>query len=160
MASSDMPRWDVYPIRNRAKGRLPVAATWDVNPTNLANATDGDFDTVTGTGSKAILGIAELGRITMDLGAAYSVNVRAKLGMWSTAGNVYVTLYYSVDNIAWYNAFMGGAFTQVVGNVAEYIVGCNLQFVRARYIRLQFVGSVAQTGYVKIYEVQAIDLGI
>lgn len=155
-----MPKFhDLYPIVNRAKGKLPVATVWDTDPTALANATDGDFDTVTGTGSKVVVGAAELGRITIDLGAVYNVHLRGKFGMWSTAGNVSFVIFYSDDDVTYrYTTWL--VPSTAIAQVAEYILFNQIEFARARYIRVTFLSNVAMTGYVKIYEVQAIDLGI
>jgi len=159
MAVSDMPRWDVYPIKNRARGRLPVASIFDVNPTNLANATDGDFNTVTGTGNKTIVGVATLGRVAIDLGGIYNVHLRVKCGLWSTAGTVDAYSWGSTDNVTYYR-ISWKSLLQVIGQIAEYIIHNQIEFVRARYLYMDFVGQAAMTGYVKIYEIQAIDLGI
>lgn len=159
MAGSDMPRWDVYPIRNRAKGKLPVAALWGVAPTDLVNVTDGDFDTVTGTGSTVLGAAGQLGRILIDLGAVYNVHLRGKFGLWSTAGNITLFWQYSEDAITYrYTSWVSHPIAY--GQAAEYVMFSLTDFVRARYLQIVFSGTVAMTGNVKIYEVQAIDLGI
>lgn len=150
---------DVYPVKNRAKGKLPVATTWDVNPTNLANATDGDFDTVTGTGSRVLGAGGNLGFLTIDLGAVYNVFLRGKFGMWSTVGNVFSYFLTSDDGVT-YRQTSWYFVSRVLAQIAEYVSFTYVVFARARYIQVLFSGDVAMTGYVKIYELQAIDFGI
>lgn len=59
-----------FTLQNTIKGVAPVASFWDVDPTNLANATDGDVNTVTGTGTSVNKGaFNDYGVLSFDLGS-------------------------------------------------------------------------------------------
>lgn len=131
---------------------------WGVAPTNLEHCTDGDWDTPTGTGTTILGGAGTIGRLNMDLLEVRNVLVRFKVGLWSSAGTITVFIAYSNDGVTYYNA--SGSLCTSVTVAAEEIKFNQVEFVRARYIRLSFLLSAAATANVKIYEWEAIALGM
>jgi len=86
--------------KNIARGILPVAATWDTDPSDLANITDGDQSTETGEGVHAFGGAANAAYITIALGRKVSgivlVGMNAKVS--ASTATFYVRQY---DGAAW-----------------------------------------------------------
>ena len=140
---------------NALRGILGVASGWGTDPTNLANATDGDIDTVTGTGNKIMAGAGTCGYIKFDLGSVKTALVGGKIAIWSTAGTIYMYIDQSVDDITWY---LSGQ--PVLGRVVadENIAPPPPVLVTMRYFRLRFYVNAASTIYAKIYEVMAWEL--
>jgi len=142
---------------NALRGILGVASGWGTDPTNLANATDGDIDTVTGTGEKVMGGSGNYGIITFDLGSVKTVMVGGRFGLWGTAGTQYIFPETSDDNITWHSAWYEMIRRAAV---AEQISESYFMFMAGRYIRLRFYTNIASTAYAKIYEVMAWELTI
>lgn len=153
---SDIIFSDLYPVKNRLKGIIPTASTWDTAPTNLERCTDLNWDTPTGTGSKVMGAAGNMGFITFDMGAEYKVTLRGKIGVWVTAALIYI--YVDIwDGTAWVgnpNAlYYWGPLAETIGSWATHAF-------KAQIFRLRFYVNNPCTGYAKLYEVQAIDLGL
>lgn len=149
---------DKRTIINRLRGIIPTTSVWGVTPTNLERCTDGDWDTPTGTGTTIMGAAGALGILDFDMGAVYNVLLRLKVGMWMTASNIRVISYYW-DGAAW--QYTWGDYNLCLGwEVAEGIKFNVVPFARTSRIRLQFYAIGAMTGNVRVYEVEAIDIGI
>ncbi len=146
----------VFP-RNVLRGLIPTASVWGTDPTDLQNTTDGNFATVTGTGSKIMAGAGYYGYLTWDLGRIATVAVAARLGLWSTAGTGTCYLNSSDDNFTYR---LSGAYGESVTSAAEVIRETITKIVTGRYIQITFAVSAAATAYAKIYEVAAWELAI
>jgi len=83
-----------------ARDKLPVAATWNTDPSDLANITDGDLSSETGEGIYTFGGAANAAYITIDLGRKVSgivlVSMNAKVS--ASSATFYVRQY---DGAAW-----------------------------------------------------------
>ena len=147
---------------NRLRGVVPVPSIWDVNPTNLERCTDGDWANQTGVGNKVLVGGGHYGQLLFDMGAAYSVLVRGKILIGnSDAGGIYVCLYGSEDGVNYYT-FPGYSYELLMwymvppGSVTIFIEA----FLRARYIKLLWIGECNGTWYGAVSEIEAIDFNI
>lgn len=145
---------DFIPV-NRAAGVTPTVTGFGTDPTNLANTTDGDWTTVTGTGQTVVGGSALIGTIDFDLGAVYTVLVTAKFGLWCSAGQLVSDLWHSTDGNTWVQCTQTNIV--IVGVAAEAIRFPLVVGIRSRYFRFAFYSTQACTGNVKIYEVQAVE---
>lgn len=143
---------------NRALGITPTFTAFTVlNPTNLGNASDGDWTTVTGTGTETVgAGGATIGTFDFDLGAVYTVFVGGKVGMWTDANVVYLRIMHSLNGIAWVDS--NEQEEASTGSGTEIIHYPQVVLLRTRYVRLRFWSGAAQTASVKLYEFQAIEL--
>lgn len=141
-------------LRNAARGITPTATTFDENPSNLANATDGSPTTVTGVGSKTLGGSGTVGFVYVDLGSAKTVLFGAKVGMYSSAGKMSVFMSTSTNGSDYYVSVGDG-----VTSTTEKLYYPAASIVNARYLQLQFYVNAAATASVKIYEIKAYELG-
>lgn len=156
--SSDLPKFDIWPIKNRLKGVVPTQTVWGTAPTNLERVTDGDWASVTGTGTTIMGGAGNFGYLQFDMGAAYKVTVRGKMGLWATGPTLISThLQYSDDGITWRE--MGGAWMYAT-SLAEYVIFSFELLAYARYLQIRFYVAGAATANAKIYEVEAVDIGL
>lgn len=143
--------------RNVLRGILGIAdATWGVAPTNLANVTDGNKDTVSGTGTKTLSGSGNIGYITFDLGSIKTVLIGGKIGVWSTANGITAYLQVSDDGNTYRTTtiIISGSTS-----TSEIIVDCVPAIISTRYIKLRFYGSGAMDANIKLYEFRGWDLG-
>ena len=142
-------------LNNILKGKLGVASGWDTDPANLERVTDGDIDTVTGTGNKIMGGAGFYGYITFDLGSVKTMLLGARVGMWSTAGTTNIYFETSNDNITYRNLQPILCASTAVAEIVSELVA---KVVRGRYVRLRLYVSAAATAYAKIYEIMAWEL--
>ena len=137
---------------NVLRGVLGVSSVFTTAPTNLANMTDGDLASVTGTGTKVMGAAGNWGIITFDLGTVQTVLMGARVGMWTSASSAFMLFKSSDDNISWTatgiedSAVMSGA-------AAEQISDSLSAILTGRYVRLRFYVAAAATVNAKIYEV-------
>lgn len=143
------------PLINVALGILPTASTFDTNPTNLDRITDGDFETVTGWGSKVVGSPSWIGYITIDLGSVKKLLMCARVGIYSTAGAIQVVQSCSDDGVNF--RVLTADCNQT--SVTEVIVGTRAFFAYARYVRIGIYAGSACTGYARFYEILVFDLG-
>lgn len=148
----------VFTLQNLVKGVLPIAiaSSWDTPPTNLANATDGNIDTVTGTGTSTGKGIyGNYGVISFDLGSVKNILVGGKVGLWATTGSSEIYVQASADNIHFYNTdFLLAEY----GNI-ERIGWLSSVNVVCRYITFILTSNTNTTVNMKIYELMIYNLG-
>lgn len=145
------------PPSNKLQGLLGVAdATWGVAPNGLANVTDGNRDTYSGTGTKTVSGAGNLGYITFDLGSVKTILVGGKFGIWSTANGI--TCFLQVSNT---DSNYRTTATLINGstNTSEAVIEATPAIVTTRYLKLRFYASGAMDANVKLYELGAWDLG-
>lgn len=154
-----------YPI-NRLAGVLATQSGWNTAPTNLANATDGDWTTATGLGiSTAVAGYDNSGYIQLDMGAIYTVIIRALITVFgSVASQAFeLRLLWSTDGSNWFPNI-----ASATASIRTFLVPAANQtvpidkFIRAQYIRLFLSNWAAGAQDLKlgIIEIQAIDLGV
>lgn len=144
---------------NVLRGVLGVSSIFTTAPTNLANMTDGDHSTVTGTGTKVMGGAGNFGAITFDLGSITMVIIGARVGIWSSAASAFMFFESSDDNVTWTSTGIEDSGIQAA-NIAEQISDSLVAILRGRYVRLRFYVTGAATANAKIYEVYGWKLTI
>lgn len=144
---------------NALRGITPVSTIFTTAPTTLSNTTDGDFSTVTGTGSKAVTGAGNYGRLSFDMGSTKTVLMGARLGLWSSANASYAFFESSDDGSTWRPQ---GTEDSVCYNntAAEVVSDSNTAILTGRYVSIRFWVSGTATGNAKIYEVYAFPLAV
>jgi len=142
---------------NIFRGILPVAALFDTPPSDLPNVTDGDNATVTGTGTTALGASGLIGNVTIDVGTIKTLLIGSKVGIWSSAASVNVSILSSNDN-AMYTS--GSSIVASTTSVGENIVETLAKVLTGRYFKFNFSLSGAGTGNVKIYTINAWELNI
>ena len=142
---------------NILRGIVPVASIWDTDPTDLENCTDGNVNTVTGTGSNVMAAAGTYGNIIFDLGSVKTVLVGIRAGIWSTASNTLVYIAASDDNITYRENT-----TSIINKatVVELVSDSHSAILTGRYVRTRFYLTGIGTAYAKIYEVAAWELTI
>ncbi len=149
---------DVY-LNNMFIGATINASSWHTDPSNLANAIDGNETTVTGTGSEHMATAGVLGWIEFNMGRKYKVALAAKLGMWSTVGGVNMYWQYMDDSGEWHYVMDSTQPTTAVdGDITENVKFTRLDYAYAQNVRMRFYGTAAQSAYIKIYEAYAFNL--
>ena len=144
---------------NVLRGVLGVSSVFTTAPTNLANMTDGDLASVTGTGTKVMGGQGTWGTITFDLGSVKTVLMGARVGMWTSASNAFMYFESSDDNANWTATGIEDSVVQSTA-AAEQISDSLSQILTGRYVRLRFFVFAAATVNAKIYEVYGWKLTI
>jgi len=139
--------------QNIARGITPTASGWDTPPSDLQKATDGDITTSTGTGSTTTSGSGELGFITINPGKP--TLVLTKVGFWSTGERIEVYYDASQDGSTWYRLYDLAA---TKSSTTEHIPPMLCVFCPFQYFRMLFYITAAGTGYVKIYEIIALEV--
>ena len=80
----------VYGLKDLIAGVTPTFSGWTVDPTDVADITDGDITTYCNTGNKVAAGGWQWGYITFDLGAFYNILVTGYGGVTTDAGSSYL----------------------------------------------------------------------
>lgn len=143
-------------VTNRLKGLIPTLYNFTTDPTNLANVTDEDWTTVSGTGVRICTAGYEVVQIRYDLGSVRTVLLCAKVGIWATAGAVQVMFMHLVG-FDWL-LLSGWQPAVTVGSTSEYVCYCASILVRERYIGLQILNPDAGvTNSIKLYEFAALE---
>jgi len=151
--------------KNRLRGITPTSSVFGTAPTTLSNVTDGDFSTVTGTGSTNAGGAGDYGILTFDMAASYTVLMGGRVGLWAASSRVVeVFLESSDDNVTWRtNAGLVGlvnASAYMTSPAGEIIADIAPVVLTGRYVRARFwVNGASNTANAKIYEMFAFDLG-
>lgn len=143
------------PLVNGSSAILPVASNWGTPPSSLANATDNDLATVTGTGSKVLGAAGQYGIIDITLPTSELYLVASKVGIWTSAGEARVYVQCKAN---------GSTYTDS-GNVmvrttmaSESVIYIEPVIIVGPDLRLIFYGSAAGTFNAKIYEIFAFAL--
>ncbi len=141
--------------QNIARGITPTASGWDTPPSNLENATDGDPDTATGIGSTTLGGAGHLGTIKIDLGCVKPVFVMIRLSAYSDAG---LGLLYHMSNQGGTWGYWHGNKGHVAWSNSTFREWSSEFFAYASEVGFSVYVNSAATGYVKIYELIAIEV--
>jgi len=136
--------------QNIARGIVPTATGWDTPPSNLENATDGDPTTATGVGSTTLGGGGYIGTIEIDLQTYKNILVSVLCSAWSDGGPR-IDLHLVADSYYWGD--IGYSYAS-----SENRMTCNVGWVYANKINLQYIGGAADTYYIKIYEIVALEV--
>lgn len=145
--------------RNLLRGLTPSQDTWDTPPSDLANATDGSFTTVTGVGTKVLGGAGTVGQLIYDLGASKTVIVGGKVDLYASTGSSNILLDVSEDNVTYISG--PGYIYSVTKTGADPRFIQYPFIVSGRYLRFRFTaGGAANPGSVKIYQLTAYEVGV
>ena len=145
--------------KNYASGILPTASGFTVDPTNLANFTDGDFSSVTGTGTETASSADDI-YVTVDLGQIISCSkVFYKIGLWvdvNGGGTSTADIEVSEDGAAWTS--IGDIDTDITNTTETVHTGYfNIPSsnFRVRYVRAHVLANVNDNDFnFKGYELQ------
>ncbi len=132
-------------------------------PTNLVNATDGSFSTVTGTGTINAGAAMFYGHLIFDLGAVKTFIIGGRVGIWSSANIVYAVIQVSDDNNDYHHDASSPSTTYSAAGTTttERVMHLTTRAYNGRYIKISFyVSGAAATVNAKIYEVMAYELGV
>ena len=146
---------------NRLAGVVPTASVFDVDPTDLGKATDGNWLVGTGQGVKTIAANGNTGVLYFDMGAVYNVLLRGIIEFESDVGGLSALyLYSSYDALTWreYAGAYGtpGVCWLAVATKTPFDFG--VPFVRARHIQLaSFGGNGAGTYKFGVVNLEAIE---
>jgi hypothetical protein len=134
---------------------IPTVSAWNVPPSNLGNAVDGNWATFAGTAtSTTITANQTFGNIIFDMKVVKTVALSAKLGLWSNSSSatIYVYLYYSLDGVRFIP--VSNSYWASVRSTSESVVITPQQVVNARAIELSFVCDTSNvTCFLNCYEV-------
>jgi len=145
---------------NRLLGVTPTFDTFNTNPSNPENMTDGDFATETGEGTKSLAGVSgDVGNIYFDLGAEYppcllvcKVNIHRDSG----DGNINCVLRQTNNIANWADA---NTVSLISATTVDEYKSSLVGFVFRRYIDLKIstwsVTVNPSVFHVKVAEVQA-----
>lgn len=144
--------------RNLARGITPtLVGVWDVEPTDLANVTDGDPATATGEGATSLIDYTNI--VYVDLGSERLIHsIKALIGSRiSNASYVAQTSCMTgADAVLW---DIHGELYATTNALAEkkIVVGCEFggsDVAPMRYVGLRFrTNNALGTAYLKIYEI-------
>ena len=153
------------PPINRLAGILGVASVWTVDPTNLVRCTDGNFENMTGEGTKNVAAWTQAGQLDFDLLGVYSLLVRGKFRLRNNdAGGSKVNfyLYGSIDGATWVPTDPVKDQTALSITLTNQVADLFLNaFLRARYIRIQwFSAGNACIVSGAVWEIEALDFGL
>lgn len=139
-----------------ARGKLITFEGFDdATPYNLANATDGDYATSTGTGTKVMSGAGTVGSFILDLGEIKTVLVSARMGIWTSAGNISVNIDSSDAGDTYRTLAANGNYTSIT---TEQIKPMLPALVNARFIRLRVSASAAATCNANVKELVVLEV--
>lgn len=141
--------------RNRARGILPTAAGWDIDPTNLKNITNGNPLIGTGIGSKTLAGAGIVGTIEIDLGRSAFIIAMIRAAVWIEAGLTYgfLNLYDDLRGV-----FQPSTFSMEIIPAAEHIKGWLPIVGYTSKIQMKLYSTAATTVECKIYEIIALEI--
>lgn len=146
--------------RNILKGVLGVASVFDTNPSNLANATDGNTANPTGEGSKVVSGAGDVGYVVFDMKKVTRVLPFLRTGTKTTASTISVYLDACDANPETPSNWRLGVTNYATGSTVEMIKDLVMSPVEGRYLRVRFSVAASATGTGKIYEMAAYELGV
>ena len=143
-------------FRNIARGIVPTVSGFDVDPSDLAKATNGDPTDPTGTGSTTRVGAGETGAVFLDLGSDKYVLVGGSIQLDSTTGTTNLKTGFKVDG--------GSAFEYSINLTSEFGMGEDrsqpIPIVSGygRYIAMYGYVSAAATAYTEIFDLFALEI--
>jgi hypothetical protein len=140
------------PLVNSLKGLQPIFSGFDTNPSSPENITDGDLNTVTGTGIRVIGASTEFAHIEYTLPVKALYLVFGKIGIWSSVGTFSIRLYSMPNDVTyqWSGTpiLTRTTTTEAVHNVLSSILSGDM-------IRFTCNSGAAGTYNIKIYELAA-----
>lgn len=137
----NFPPQGFFGLPNLLRGIVPTISSWDVDPINLANSTDGNFSTATGIGSSTEAGtFGTVGTFTFDLGSIQTVIFGFKFGMDASAGNAVAHSIVSDDNITFTR---NDVFDAQISSAVESIGYSTLSTLNGRYIQILIQNDTA-----------------
>ena len=143
-------------VINRLKGLTATLYNFTTDPTNLANITDEDWTTVSGTGVRICSGANEIAQLHYDLGAVRTVLLVAKVGLWASTGTISFIFLFSLDGITWVTT--SGLNQIQISGTSESVRYAQTVLVRARYIGARILnGTAGATMSAKFYEFAALE---
>lgn len=140
-------------LKNVLKGLTPTLDYFDNNPTDLENATDGDYTSVTGTGDKVLGGAGNIGAFIYDLGSPKLILLNGRAGFWATSGSTSVLIDAGITNQSYDTGYGLFAKSGTSENIYQFH-----KTVYGRYIRVRFSLSAAGTGNVRLYQVMGHEI--
>lgn len=145
-------------LHNVLRGIIPTYEYFETaTPTNLANATDGDLSTYTGTGSKTLGSAGTVGTFIFDMGKVKVVLAGAYIGLWADSGNISYYFDSSINGSDWINGYNSSYYGAAT---SESIRDGTPSLLVGRYIRIRVKLSAAGTGNVRLYSAMAYELGV
>lgn len=150
-----MPDYTASKPVNILRGIVPTASGWDTAPTDLANCTDGNFSTVTGTGVTTLVAGGAVGIVGIDTGRISVYLIHYFMGVWRTAGSVYFYVEASNDGVNW---VLQSLRSDDVTNATEALRNVN-RVVYGRYIRIRITNTDASTTNARFYQILGWELG-
>jgi len=147
--------------KNQLAGTVPTVTGFaDAVPGDLANATDGDVDSYTSTGTKINGGAGDMGTFVFDIERVRTMMISARVGVWASAGNVQSYIESSDDGINYRGATggQGASIAPSITSATEKIVEGQVCVITGKYFRLRFYAGAASTANVRVYEVRGSDI--
>ena len=141
--------------RNLARGILPTADVWDVDPTDLENITNGNPEIGTGIGTKTLGGAGIAGTVEIDLGRSVFIVAMIRAAVWSTAATTYGTLNL-YDDLR--SSFSASRSSVDVWASTEHIRGWLPVVGYTSKIQMRLYASAAATLSCRIYEIVALEV--
>jgi hypothetical protein len=139
-------------MENLLHNLQPVLSGWDTDPTDAANLTDDNVETLCTTGEKTMTGGWQNGYFTYDLGKNYKILVGGVGSLTISAGTGKI-LIEAKYNGTWY-----GTDSRASIDVSEKLMAIKPFFVFASELRLICTNSAASTISPHINQVYAYKL--
>lgn len=110
-----------------ARGVIPTVTEFDVDPTDLANCTDGSLDTCTGEGTKTLAAAGDVGELhlTLPQNGIYLVGGKFRTRRVSgDAGSIAILTHAKTNGVNWSKIghVRSGLSSDGVGNILSTIV--------------------------------------
>jgi len=153
---------NIRPTYNRLAGVTATFSTFDTNPSNPENMTDGDWTTETGYGTKSLAGVSgNFGNIYFDMGAPYPVLITARVDINRSSGDG--SAYCIVNSkVLSEDSYQSSGYANTGGKTTDTYYPFMPVFAYARYINLTFYTSSVTVNpsvfNVKVAEVMALQL--
>lgn len=143
-------------VINRLKGLTATLSNFTTDPTNLANITDEDWTTVSGTGVRICTSDGEKMWLRYDLTVVRTVLLVGKIGIWVSAGSIYLYFIYSLDGTNWYA--VAERPNASFNSTSERVLFPFTNLVRSRYVGIYLQNDAATpTMRAKFYEFAALE---
>ena len=145
--------------RNLLSGLIGTPDTFDTPPSDIAKATDGDFTTATGEGTKTRGGGGTVGQIVYDLKKNTTLLISSKLDLYASTGSMNLIVDVSDDENNWIN---GPGYAYSVTKTGSGVYFQTSPYIcNGRYVRFRFSsGGAANPAVVKIYQLMAYEVGV
>jgi hypothetical protein len=106
----------------------------------------------------------QFGRLIFDLGISKSIVLAGRVGVWSSAGTIIITIETSEDGIT-YNGFNNTSsaslnYTRGISSASEKVTDAYGVVVKGQYLSFGFWVDTAATANTNLYEIVAHELGL